>query len=134
MAVNLKAIYDDIIEQLGTGISSTKLNNAFPRATNRALNQLENRADTGTDFTAVAGIGDSITQLDAKHEYILYAGIMFWLQRAGFANGDPRVAAAMLKDSSDLWKEAIGAYIKDAVATEMADGTTDVIGQGYLGS
>jgi len=134
VAVSLKFIYDDIILELGTGISSTKLNSSFPRATNRALSQLEDRADTGTDFPMVTSINDTVTQLSAKHEYVLYAGIMYWLQRMGYANGDPRIAAVILSDTKTLWAEAIGGYIKDKVADDMATGGLDIIGQGYLGA
>jgi len=134
VAVSLKFIYDDIILELGTGISSTKLNSSFPRATNRALNELENRADTGVDFTQVSSINDTVTQLVAKHEFILYAGIMYWLQRMGFANGDPRIAAAVLSDTERLWSSAIGDYVKDKVSDDMATGGIDIIGLGYVGS
>ena len=133
MAVNLKFLYDDIVEALGFGTGNAKFNSAFPRATNRALNQLENRADTGTDFTQVNSINESVTQLDAKHEYILYAGIMFWLQRMGHVVGDTRLASAMLRDSTDTWNEAIGAYTKDKINEDQTTGGIDIIGIGYVG-
>lgn len=133
MSIYLKSVYDDITMQLGQGVGNTKLNSAFVRAVNRTLSELENRADTGTDFELVDSMGDTISDLADKHEYILYAGIMYWLQRMGYASGDPRVAAAVLSDSERMWRQAIGDYIKDKVNDAQATGTSDIIGLGYLG-
>ena len=134
MAVSLKYLYDDIVAELGQGVGSNRLNAAFPRAVNRALSELENKADTGTDFAQVDNINDSVSELSAKHEYILYAGIMYWLQRMGYANGDPRIAAAVLSDTERMWKNAIGDYIKDSNVADQVDGEEDIINLGYVGS
>ena len=133
MSVSVRFLYDDIEKELGHGVDSTKLNSAFPRAVNRALNQLESKASTGTDFTQVSSIDATITQLDAKHDYVIYAGTMYWLQRMGYANGDPRIAAAVLSDSEQMWKSARGDYVADKVNDDQATGGLDIIGLGYVG-
>jgi hypothetical protein len=132
MAVSLKYLYEDIVAELGQGVGSTKLNSAYMRAVNRALSQLENKADTGTDFALYSDINDSVSELSAKHDYILYAGVMYWLQRMGYANGDPRIAAAVLSDTERLWQSAIGDYTKDKINADQATGGIDIIGLGDL--
>ena len=133
MGVYLKHLYDDVVAELGQGVGSNRLNSAFPRAVNRALSELENKADTGTDFAVYEDIDSTVTELEAKHEYILYAGIMFWLQRMGYKPGDPRIATAVLNDTERLWRSAKGDYIKDEVNDAQDEGDEDIIGLGYLG-
>ena len=134
MSVNLRFLYDDIVQELGQGVGQSKLNAAFPRATNRALSELESKARTGTDFALVDSIDDTVSQLEAKHEYILYSGIMYWLQRMGYANGDPRIAAAVLSDTERLWRDAKGDYTTSKIDDAMEAGDEDIIGLGYVGS
>jgi len=131
MAVYLQHVYEDVVDEIGIGTGSKKLNQKFPRATNRALSELENKADTGTDFLFVTKINDTITQLADKHEYIIYSGIMYWLMRMGMRPGDPRIATAVLNDTERAWKAAIGDYIKDKVNDDQAEGDNDIA---YLGN
>ena len=133
MGVYLKHLYDDVVAELGQGVGSNRLNSAFPRAVNRALSELENKADTGTDFAVYEDIDSTVTELEAKHEYILYAGIMYWLQRMGYRPGDARIATAVLNDTQRGWQAAKGDYIKDQVADAQDEGDEDIIGLGYLG-
>jgi len=134
MAVNLRFLYEDIVAELGQGVGSTKLNAAFPRAVNRALAELENKARTGTDFALYSSIDDTVTELDSKYEYVLYAGIMYWLQRMGYANGDPRIAAAVLSDTERMWRAAVGDYTASKIDDDMETGGLDIANLGYVGS
>ena len=78
----------------------------------------------------LTAIEDTVTDMDEKHEYILYAGIMFWLQRMGFKPGDPRIATAVINDTAREWKGAIGDYIADKVNDDQATGGLDIIALG----
>lgn len=132
MGVYLGAIYQDVVDELNNGENS-RLSARFIRAVNRALSQLENKADTGTDFAIYSSKEDTVTELDAKHEYILYTGTMFWLYRMGERPGDPRVATAVLNDTESQWRAAIGDYTKDKLNDDQTTGGLDIANIGYVG-
>ena len=133
MGVYLKHLYDDIVAEFGQGTGSSKLNAAFPRAVNRALSELESKANTGTDFAVYESVTETVSELEQKHEHVLYAGVMYWLQRAGWKPGDPRIATAVLNDTERMWRDAKGDYISDKLNDAMAEGDEDVINLGYVG-
>jgi len=130
MSVYLQHVYEDVVDEIGIGTGSVKLNKKFPRACNRALSELENKADTGTDLTFVTKIDQILTDIADKHEYIVYSGVMYWLMRMGMRPGDPRIATAVLNDTERAWKAAIGDYTKDKVNDAQAEGDEDIA---YLG-
>ena len=88
MSVYLQFLFDDIAEELGQGSGSNRFKAAFPRAVNRALSELELKANTGTDFALIESIDDTVDDLADKYEFVLYAGVAYWLNRMGFRNGD----------------------------------------------
>jgi len=133
MAVYLQTLYEDIVAELGQGSGSLRMSDAFPRACNRALAELESKANTGTDFALIESIEDVVEGLEDKHEYVLYAGAAFWLNRSGFKNGDARIASAAMSDTRQAWKDAKGDYISDKMQADMDDGETDVANLGYVG-
>jgi len=132
MSVYLASIFEDILDELNNG-ENARLNARFPRAVNRALSQLENKADTGVDFAEYPNKTDIVTELAAKHEYILYVGVLYWLMRMGERPGDPRIATVVLNESKENWRDAIGDYTKDVIATAQAAGDQDIIQLGYVG-
>ncbi len=133
MAVYLQHLFDDIVEEIGQGAGSNRLKAAFPRAVNRALSEMERKANTGTDFAYVENIDDTVEDLDQVYEYVLYAGVTFWLNRMGFKAGDARIATATLSDTDKLWKAAKGDYISGKMQDLMDEGENDIANLGYVG-
>jgi hypothetical protein len=132
MGVYLGAIYEDVVDELNNG-ENERLSARFPRAVNRALSQLENKADTGTDFAYYDSKEDTVAELDAKHEYVLYTGVMYWLMRMGERPGDPRIATAVLNDTERQWRASIGDYTKDKLNDDQTTGGLDIANLGYVG-
>jgi hypothetical protein len=134
MSIYLQYLFDDIAEELGQGTGSNRFKAAFPRAVNRSLMELESKANTGVDFAMIESIDDTVEDLDDKYEFVLYAGVAYWLNRMGFRAGDARIASATLSDTNRLWKDAKGDYISGKMQDLMDDGEEDVVNLGYVGA
>ena len=132
MSISVQGLYDDISREIGHGIGDNKFKESFPRAVNRCLDELTNFANSGTALTRITSIASTITDVDAKHEYIVYTGTRYWLGRMGWRVGDPRVASAMLLDSESSWDRAKRDYVVALSNDLQADEDEDIIASGSL--
>ena len=130
MSISCQSLYEDITQQLGLGTGNTKLANSFVRAVNRALDQMSVSSDLTTKHAHISNQNSTITTLISAYEYMLYAGVYYWLVRMGHSASDPRIASVMYRDSAEAWTNALADYKQDADNLVQADSTQDVIGLG----
>lgn len=129
MAISCASLFDDVVAEIGSGVATSRLTNAFVRAVNRTLAELAHRTRSAT-WTTVTSTTDSIT-IDEEYEYVVYAGIIKNMIRMGFRPGDPKIATLAYQDSMRNWNDAIGNYQANEVNTD-ADNTDSHIAR--LGS
>jgi len=130
MSVNIQELFDDIAAEIGSGASNKVFTAKFVRAVNRSLDTLSLRANLETRLGHITQINTTYTELDAEYNYILFAGIRYFLPRMGQRPGDPRVAKAILADTSSEWKGAIGDYIAAESYALQDVSTNDIAGWG----
>ena len=133
MTIKTQPLFEDLAGEVGSGTANELFARRFPRAVNRALDQLSLAADRATRHTHISGNDSNITSMDSQYEGLLYTGTKFWLVRMGQRPGDPRVAKAVLEDTATLWEEALGAYVMAEDNDEQATDSTSMWGLGYLG-
>lgn len=131
MSVSVQRIHDVLRDEWSRGVGDSLFQTKIILSVNAALSELESDRDSGTDFTPISKINTSV-DLAAKHEWVLLAGVRYWLPRMGVTPGDPRTAGAILKDSDTLWERARAAYVTDAINAKQSDEDTDIVGQGSL--
>ena len=132
MAISCANLYLDVASQLGEGVGNTRLANGFVRALNRALSELGVKADKASNFGSIASTDDTISDLNEKYEYIIYAGVMFNLIRMGHRPSDPKLATVVYEDSRKAWNDGKADYIVDLDNVIQSDADNDVIGLGSL--
>jgi len=133
MSIYLQTMYDDVLRELSIG-NSDKTSDAFIRAANRARNELSYQTDLATQLTTVTAVENTVTDMDEQMEYMLYAGVLYYMIRGGIRPSDPKVAEIVYRDSKDRWEEAKGDYWTSKVNANQATDSNNVIGLGYTGS
>ena len=134
MSISVQILFEDVATDFGTGVGDKKLKAVFPRAVNRVLSELSSRANLATKLTLINAISDTISDVDNEHEYIIFNGVRYYLQIMGVRPGDPRIAGAVLKDSSDRWNTSMENYVGDKMQdlddAAQAGTETDIAGVG----
>ena len=111
--ISCQSIYNDLVAAFSTGTGNLKLNDAFPRAVNRALDQLSVVCDLPTKFPHITAISDTVDAMDDHFEYVLYSGTMFWMIRMGYKPGDAKTATLVYNDTREMWEEGQADYKQD---------------------
>jgi len=132
MSISFQNLYEDIVQQLGTGSGSSRLSNAFIRASNRTLDEISVRAALDSRLPHISGVDETISRLDSQYEGIIYSGIYYWLVRMGHAASDPRIASVQYKDSKEMWAESIGNFIMAESNLLQSDTDNSIVGIGVL--
>lgn len=134
MSIACASLYDDVVQEIGSGVQSERLSEAFVRAVNMALDELSIDADLATRHSHITGTGATISTLDDEYTFILYAGIVFYLRRMGWGSSDPRMRQFERVESADAWRLCKGQYIMAESNDNQATSTNDVWGLGDLTS
>jgi len=121
MSISVQGIYDDIAGEMGVGLGSEKLQERVLRAVNRTLAVLSKKTNDTSDLTQVTKIGAFITDVDVDLEFVIWAGVRFFMARSGSRPADPRIAEVVYRDSKAEWEEAIGDYITSVSNDDQAD-------------
>lgn len=124
MSISCATLYDDVKREVGRG-DSDELADAFVRAVNRTLSELEHRSDAATAFTRATGTSSSVN-LDENYDYVLYSGVIYNLIRMGHRPGDPKVAGVVYQDSKQRWDEALGNYCMNEDNITQSDEDNDM--------
>jgi hypothetical protein len=130
MSVSVQSLYIDACRELGQGQGNSKLAASFVTAVNRTLDTLSVKSDKATKFPHISSINDSVS-ISVNYEYILYAGVIYFLIRMGHRPSDPNIAKVVYGDSANVWEEAIADYIQDVDNIFQSTDSNDVIGLGY---
>lgn len=134
MSIYCQALYQDAADVYGLGVGSDKFERRWVNAVNRALDELSIAADLATRHSHITGPEDVITTLDSEYEWMLVAGMNYYLARTGQRPSDPNVLKFVYKDTSDQWERARDEYVADGWNQKQAnDSTADIIGLGYVG-
>jgi len=132
MALAIRPLYEDIAQMYGSGVGSDKLAAATVRAVNYTVDELSIVEDRASKHAHVTTVEGSVSTISDNYSHIVLTGVRFWLTRNGFIPIDPRVAAAVLKDTKDEWEDAKGLYVMDLVNIEQSTETNDITQQGYV--
>ena len=130
MSISITALYADVAQEVGRGIGDERLASSFPRAVNRALDELAVAADLATKFTHISSTSGALSGISENYEYIVYTGTVYWLIRAGYKPSDPNTANLLLQDTTNRWREAKDDYVQDLDNIAQAVDGADVIGLG----
>lgn len=134
MSVSCQSLYEDVAAQFGFGVEKTRLNNCFVHSVNRSLDQLSLRANLETRMGHIVDVSESVGELDTEYEYILRAGVLFYMNRAGIKPADPRVGILVMQETAKDWEDAIGDFITAELNKLQEDTDNDVAMLGSLTS
>jgi hypothetical protein len=132
MAINCAPLYLDVVAEVGSGVATERLSNAFIRAVNRTLDELAHRSNTAA-WTPVTSTSSTIS-MDADYEYVVYAGVIKNLIRMGFRPSDPKLAVLAYQDSLRNWSDAIGNYIANQTNEASTDSNAHIARLGSVTS
>jgi len=128
-----QGLFQDVAQELGSGVESDRLKPKFIRAVNRALSELSLEADKSDTLDHITAVDSIITDMDTDYEWILYAGTIYNLVRMGVRPVDPKLARVVYDDSALRWAQAKAAYVVALDNANQATSTNDVWGLGYVG-
>jgi len=135
MSISCQALYDDAKSTYGVGAGSDLFQGRWVRAINRALDELSIAADLETKHSHISGPEDNITSLADYYEWILVAGMNYYMARVGQRPSDPNVLKMVYADTQNQWERGKNEYVANRWNEKQAnDSTEDIIGLGYLGS
>lgn len=132
MSIACRGLYNDLARQVGAGTGNVDFEAAFVRAMNRVLAELAVATDKASKFATVTDNAATISGLDQSYEYILYAGCLFWLTRAGWRPAEPRIAAVVYDDTRKEWEKAKGEYKMDLDNIRQSDEDNDMVKLGTV--
>jgi len=133
MSVNCLGLYQEAMDVYGRGAGSDKFQNRFIRATNRALDELSICADLATKHSHISSPEDTISTLDDEYEWILVAGINYYLARTGQRPADPNVLRFVYGDTAEQWERGRDEYVANRWNETQATDSNSVMMLGYLG-
>lgn len=133
MSVSCQALYESVRDTIGLGVGNDKMARTFVIAVNRSLDELSITADLASKHTHIDGVEDIIVTLDAEYEWILAAGVAFYMTRLGQRPSDPNLAQIVYRDTRDEWDRAKGEYVANRWNELQADKTEDIIALGFVG-
>ena len=134
MSISCQALYESVKDTIGLGAGNEKLVRTFVTAVNRTLDELSITADLASKHTHIDGVEDDITTLAVRYEWILAAGVAFYMIRLGQRPSDPNLAQIVFRDTAAEWERAKGEYVADRWNDCQATDSSDIIAGGYLGA
>jgi len=126
MSISCQTLYNDVCRIVGLGTGNDNLSSAFTRAVNRSLDKLSVRANLEVPHAHITQINTTISTLNAKYEYVLASGVMYYIVRLGFQASDPRVATVQYRDSESAWEKDTGEYVSDLINIAQSDEDEDI--------
>jgi hypothetical protein len=133
MSVSVQGLYNVAVGTSGTGTGSEKFNLRWTTAVNRSLDEMSLAADLATAHSHITGQQSVITTLDAKYEWVLAAGVDYYLNKTGQRTSDPRLLGIFTASNKNDWEDAKGEYVAGLSYEEQATDSNSVMGLGYLG-
>jgi len=132
VTIKTQGLFDDLADEFGCGSGNASYIRRFPRAVNRAMDELSVTADLATRHTHISNVDSSISTLDSELEPYLYWGTKYWLIHTGQRPSDPRLAVAMLKETGEAWEDAKGMYAVERSNDSQATDSNSMWGLGYI--
>jgi len=130
MSISCQQLYTDILSTIGVGTGDDKTIGRFTRAVNRTLDELSISADLATKHAHITGPQSTITTLSDYYEWILAAGVAFYMPRLGQRPSDPNLTTVVYKDTKEEWERAKGDYEANIWNEAQAVSGADIIGLG----
>jgi len=133
MSISCQQLYQNVLGTIGVGSGSEKTISRFTTAVNRTLDELSITADLASKHSHIVGPQSTISTLSDYYEWILAAGVAFYMNRLGQRPSDPALAQIVYRDTTTEWDRAKGEYHANRWNETQATDSNDVIGNGYLG-
>jgi hypothetical protein len=133
MSISCQQLYRDTLSTIGVGVGNDTTLARFTAAVNRALDELSITADLSGKHDHISGPESTITTLDEYYEWILAAGVAFYMTRLGHRPSDPNLAQIVYRDTASEWERAKGEYVANRWNETQSDETESIIGLGYVG-
>ena len=133
MSISCQQLYKDVLSTVGVGVGNNTTTGRFTTAVNRTLDELSITADLATKHSHITGPESIITTLSSYYEWILSAGVAFYMVRLGQRPSDPNLAQIVYKDTASEWDRAKGEYVANRWNETQATDSESIIGLGYVG-
>ena len=133
MSISCQALYNSVIGSSGTSVGSDRINSRFVTAVNRSLDRMSLAGDLATRHSHITGQNSTITSLDDEYEWILAAGVDFFLNKLGQRTSDPKLLSVVTSNNKTDWEDALGEYVAALSYIEQATDSNSIIGLGYVG-
>lgn len=133
MSISCQQLYQDTLAMIGVGVGNDVIMGRFTTATNRTLDELSITADLATKHSHITGPESAISTLSSYYEWILAAGVAFYMVRLGQRPSDPNLADLVYKDTAKEWDRAKGEYVANRSNETQATDSEDIIALGYVG-
>lgn len=134
MSINLQPIYLAKVREFTTSTQNQRFDDDFVVAVNNTLDQLYVAANLDSAINHVSVHDESISDLDAKHQFILSAGITYHLLMIGQQKSGKADHLALARDE---WESAKGDMMiltqreDQEDVDDDDDPENDIIGLGY---
>ena len=134
MSLEVYPIFAAMVKRFRQTESSERFLADFPYCVNLILGELSFTADLATAIAPINDPQDTISELDQDHQWILDAGLDYYLMRQGYAPAVGKVALPLAKAD---WEIARDSYLTMMRREDMADvddddiPEDDIIGLGY---
>jgi len=133
MSVSVQGLYSVAVSTSGTGTGNETFNIRWATAVNRSLDEMSLAADLATPHSHITGQQGIITTLAAKYEWVLAAGVDFYLNKTGQRTSDPRLLGIVTANNKNDWEAAKGEYVAGLSYEDQATDSNSIIGLGYVG-
>lgn len=134
--IDLRGLLDQKKQEFATqGAGDARFAQDFLNAVNRAIGQINRKADLETRITIVETIEDGVTGLDAKYEDVLSAGVSYHLLLIGrrpAKGAEPLLA--FVRNEFYAGIDEIRVDIMNLAMDADTDQESDFIGQGAPGA
>ena len=133
MSISCQRLYQNVLGTIGVGVGDDLTVSRFTTATNRSLDELSITADLATKHSHITGPQSTITTLSDYYEWILAAGVAFYMPRLGQRPSDPNLTEKVYDDTRNEWERGKGEYVANSWNETQATDSNSIIGLGYVG-
>jgi len=127
MSLSVQPMFQAKCYEFNQQQKSERFQNDFVRAFNMAAGQLDREYEPSSAIGTIAATDATVTNLEQADDFILSAGVTFYLLQFGVG-----VERMDKQEARNNWINALAAYDAKLRADETDDDEDDVAGLGYL--
>lgn len=131
----LTGVYSSAVRAFKTSHDSERFSDGFIDSCNRAIGEINNKADLDSRISRIDNVNDTVTNLDEKYEHCLTSGIWRWLLLSGQKpnQGFEQQVNHLASMFEDYIMEMMTDIRNDLQDSDTDDSEYDIIGLGALG-